>query len=89
MADGVTVFSLSLRKENGLICGLNGKVSVICGTQQIIIIIIIIIILLLILVHSNLFRLIGDGGKGGIGGDGYLCPTIYSLHCHRQNGSAF
>ena len=37
-------------------------------------------------VHSNLLRMIRDGGKWG--GDGYLCPTTYSLHCHRQNGSA-
>ena len=33
-------------------------------------------------VHSNLLRLIGDGGKWG---DGYLCPTTYSLHHHYQN----
>ena len=37
-------------------------------------------------VHSNLSRLIRDGGKWG-GGDGYLCPTMYSLHCHHQNDS--
>ena len=28
-------------------------------------------------VHSNLLRLIRDGGKGG-GGNGYICPTTYS-----------
>ena len=37
-------------------------------------------------VHSNLLRLINDGGKRG---DGYLCPTTYWLYCHRQNNSAF
>ena len=36
-------------------------------------------------VHINLLRLIRDGGKWG---DGYLCPTTYSLHCHHQNDSA-
>ena len=30
-------------------------------------------------IHSNLLRLIRDRGKWG---DGYLCPTTYSLHCH-------
>ena len=32
--------------------------------------------------HSNLLRLIRDGGKWG---DGYLCPNTYSLHCHHQS----
>ena len=35
-------------------------------------------------VHSNLLLLIRDGGKWG---DGYLCPTTYSLHCHHRNDS--
>ena len=30
----------------------------------------------------NLLRLMRDGGKLG---DGYLCPTTYSLHCQHQN----
>ena len=34
--------------------------------------------------HSNLFRLNRDGGKLG---DGYLCPTTYSLHCHHKTDS--
>ena len=33
-------------------------------------------------VHSNRLRLIRDVGKWG---DGYLCPTTFSLHCHYQN----
>ena len=33
-------------------------------------------------VHSNLLRLIRDGGKRE---DWYLCPITYSLHCHHQN----
>ena len=37
-------------------------------------------------VHSNLLRLSRDGGKWG---DGYLCPTTYTLHCHHQNDTRF
>ena len=33
-------------------------------------------------VHSNRLRLIRDVGKWG---DGYLCHTTFSLHCHHQN----
>ena len=33
-----------------------------------------------------MIRLIRDGGKWG---DGYICPTTYSLHSHHQNDSAF
>ena len=39
-------------------------------------------LLLRLNVHSNLLQLIRDRGKWG---DGYLCPTTYSLHCHHQN----
>ena len=35
-------------------------------------------------VHSNLLRLIREGG-GGQWGDEYLCPATYSLHCQHQN----
>ena len=41
-------------------------------------------------VQSNLLQLFRDrGSRGwGVGGDWYLCPITYSLHCHHQNDSA-
>ena len=37
---------------------------------------------------KNMFRCVmcRDRGKWG---DGYLCPTTHSLHCHHQNDSSF
>ena len=36
-------------------------------------------------IQNNRLWLVRDGGKWG---DGYLCPTTYSLQCYHQNNSA-
>ena len=41
-----------------------------------------------VIAPGNTYLLIGLQSHGGGGGDGYLYPTTYLLHCHHQNNSA-